>query len=221
MPFHLGPLFALSLPMNNKRNICCCCWKKDSGFTLIEVLLVIIIISILTMVAIPKYMNIQRDAKIAVVKGKLSAIRGGLELAHAKILTSGVSSGPDGDNPDWPTLAEVQANELFLSTRPDSLRFLQIVRSEKMTNEPNNALPPCLLPDMTDGMQASPSGVGGSTLKEVAVEPKTATGAAGWAYYQGNELDDKGRVVSAVFYVNDDRILTDNVDGAGKVPSQW
>lgn len=197
------------------------CVVQQQGFTLIEILIALIILGILVGVAIPYYLNIQREAKIAVVKGKLSAIRGGIEVVHAKILVSGTNSGPDGDNPDWPTVEEVQANELLLATRPESIRFLKIVRTKNLSSKPSMALPPCLLPNMTAGMVALESGVTGRSLEQVSATIKRASEETGWAYYPGNERDSKGRVVSAFFYVNDDRAETNNIDGNGKVPSQW
>jgi MSHA pilin protein MshA len=84
------------------------CMKNNKGFTLLELVIVIIILGILSAVAIPHYLNIQKEAKIAATKGKLAAIRGGIELAHAKIMASGINTGPTGNNPDWPTLEEIQ-----------------------------------------------------------------------------------------------------------------
>jgi len=194
---------------------------NDKGFTLIELIIVIILLGLISATAIPYYLNIQKEAKIAVVKGELAAIRGGLELAHAKILASGVNTGPDGTNPDWPTLEELQFNELRLSTRPAALKGLRIVRSDFYSTEQNKALPLCNLPDQTAGMSASPSGVSAKSMADVLTNPRLADESSGWAYYPGNERDTYGRGVDAIFYVNDDRPLTDNVDSADRRPSEW
>jgi prepilin-type N-terminal cleavage/methylation domain-containing protein len=187
--------------------------RNQKGFTLLELVIVIIIL--------PQYLNIQKEAQIATVKGKLAAIRGGIELAHAKILASGVNTGPEGDNPDWPTLEEVQYNELRLATRPESLRNLKMVRSDFLSTVQNEALPPVQLPDMTAGMSGWASGVAYRSLTDITASPPRADESSGWAYYPGNERDVHGRVADAFFFVNDDRAHTDNIDAAGRIPSAW
>jgi prepilin-type N-terminal cleavage/methylation domain-containing protein len=195
--------------------------RNSRGFTLLELIIVIIILGIISATAIPYYLNMQKEAKIAAVKGKLAAIRGGIELAHAKILVSGINTGPDGTNPDWPTLEEVQRNELSLATRPAALKGYRMVRGDFYSTVPNEALPSCDLPDLAPGMAAAPSGVTGRTLADILVNPRQADEASGWAYYPGNERDSNGRVVDALFYINDDRPYSDNIDAADRRPSAW
>ena len=196
-------------------------FKSERGFTLIELIIVIILLGLLSSMAIPYYLNMQKEAKIASSKGKLAAIRGGIELAHAKIITSGVNTGPDGANPDWPTLEEVQRNELVLSTRPEPLRNLRLVRADQYSTIINEALPAINLPDMTPGMASRPAGVTSRSMADAIHQPRVANEASGWAYYPGNERNSHGRVVDAMFYINDDRDYTDNKDGANRVPADY
>ena len=193
----------------------------NRGFTLIELLLVIIIIGLLSAFAIPYYLNVQQEAKIGSTKGKLAAIRGGIELAHAKIMISGQNTGATGNNPDWPTLEEVQSNALILSTRPESLRNLRLVRGYGDPNDSPFTLPPCNLPDMPAEMSARNRGVAPRSLSDIVVSPPRSDESTCWAYYPGNERDQHGKLVDAIFYVNDDRPQTDNIDAGGRRPSQW
>lgn len=55
--------------------------KTQAGFTLIELIVVIIILAILAAVALPRFTNLQRDARIA----KLNAARGAVAAASALI----------------------------------------------------------------------------------------------------------------------------------------
>ena len=196
--------------------------RDERGFTLIELIIVITIIGFLAAIAVPKFIGVQNEAKIASTKATLAAIRAGIEMAHAKILATGLNTGTGGDNPDWPTLEEVRRNELFLPTRPPSIRGLRIVRSDQQYIEiPERGLPPCLLPNIPSSMKGRLSEVAPRTLAQAESNPRQADESSCWAYFPGNERDRYGRVADAVFYINDDRRNTDNMDYRGLVPSQW
>ncbi len=60
--------------------------KNNKGFTLIELVIVIVILGILAAVAAPKFMNLQREAKVSVVKGLEGAVKTSMQLVRAKWL---------------------------------------------------------------------------------------------------------------------------------------
>lgn len=59
------------------------------GFTLIELVVVIIILGVLAVVALPKFINLQGDARNSAMDGQFAAFKSAVKLYHSGWLTQG------------------------------------------------------------------------------------------------------------------------------------
>jgi len=63
--------------------------RTKKGFTLIELVVVIVILGILSAIAIPKFMDLQRDARISAVQGLVGAVKSSVSLVYSKSVLLG------------------------------------------------------------------------------------------------------------------------------------
>ena len=63
--------------------------KKQNGFTLIELVIVIIVLGILAATAVPKFINLQDDAKESAMNGVQAAVHSAANIVYSKSAIDG------------------------------------------------------------------------------------------------------------------------------------
>jgi MSHA pilin protein MshA len=71
--------------------------KQQPGFTIMELIVVIIVLGILSAFVIPKYMAVDKQARIAVVKAFYGSITAASEMAHGICLAKGLAGAAAAD----------------------------------------------------------------------------------------------------------------------------
>jgi MSHA pilin protein MshA len=68
-------------------------YKQQSGFTLIELVVVIVILGLLAATALPRFVNLTGQARVASLQGIAGAVASGAALARAQWLVDGTGAG--------------------------------------------------------------------------------------------------------------------------------
>ncbi|MEZ9237229.1 type II secretion system protein [Shewanella sp. 10N.286.52.A9] len=80
----------MKLSMVTKPNFSMSTTQAQGGFTLVELVVVIIILGILAVVAAPKFINLQGDARVSSLAGMKAAIQSANTLVYSKASLAGV-----------------------------------------------------------------------------------------------------------------------------------
>lgn len=96
--------------------------NRQQGFTLIELVVVIVILGLLAATALPKFIDVTKDARIASMQGVAGGLRGAAALARSQYLVNGNTSATIITLPDGSTTVDVldEVNNRGFGGRPES-----------------------------------------------------------------------------------------------------
>ena len=99
--------------------------KKIGGFTLIELVFVLVILGVLSVLAVPRFLNLQQDAKNESLRSVQSQIESQVALTYAKLVVAGLEGrnsdrtdpvtggGYYGDEPEYNPFKDICGKECY------------------------------------------------------------------------------------------------------------
>lgn len=122
--------------------------KKQSGFTLIELMIVVAIIGILAAIAVPQYQNYTNKAKFTEVVNATAPMKGAVEMCiNAQGLTGSVAiTGCANNNNGVPAAASAYGNVASVTSSDAG-----VVVATAVATAPFNSASVTLTPALTNG----------------------------------------------------------------------
>lgn len=92
--------------------------RRTSGFTLIELVAVVVVLGVLSVIAAPRFLGLQSDARAAALEGLKGSMEGAASIVYGKAAVAGVENLPVSDGQS--TLVEGVATDYGYPTASET-----------------------------------------------------------------------------------------------------